>query len=216
MCILAKKSGKAIGKAAKSVKTKKGDETKSVPKGTYLVRPLRTAEEIQDMMWAIGKTSRHAKRNQFLFLMGINTGLRISDLVKLKVKDVNKRNPKVREQKRKKVRVLFLDGIWNDIQQYIKGMDKDDYLFASQKGTNEPVTTTACYQMLDKAAKLLDRPDIGTHTMRKTFGYHYYKQTKDIVSLMEIFKHSDPAETKEYIGIREEELEESLKGFRLG
>ena len=184
--------------------------------GTYLVRPLRTSEDIKEMMWAIGRTSRHAKRNQFLFLLGINTGLRASDLVRLKVKDVSVRNPKIKEQKRKKVRVLFLDAIWKDVQTYISGMRSDEYLFQSQKGTNKPLTTTAVYQMLDKAAKLLGRTDVGTHTMRKTFGYHYYKQTKDIVSLMEIYRHSNQSETKEYIGIREEELEESLKGFRLG
>lgn len=184
--------------------------------GLYDVRPLRTQEEIKDMLWAIGKTSRHKERNQFLFLLGINTGLRVSDLVKLKVKDVSSKYPKIREQKRKKIRVLILDAIWDEVQAYIKGMDKEDYLFASQKGSNKPLTTTAVYQMLEKAADLLERSDIGTHTMRKTFGYHYYRRTKDIVGLMEIFNHSEQAETKRYIGVHEEELAEALKGFRLG
>ncbi|WP_416493574.1 hypothetical protein [Bacillus mycoides] len=52
--------------------------------------------------------------------------------------------------------------------------------------------------------------------MRKTFGYHYYKATKDIASLMDIFNHSDQNETKKYIEIHEDDLAESMKGFRLG
>ncbi|BDP82253.1 hypothetical protein EfmAA290_29290 (plasmid) [Enterococcus faecium] len=49
----------------------------------------------------------------------------------------------------------------------------------------------------------LGRDDIGTHTLRKTFGYHYYKKTRDIATLMFIFNHSSQAITKRYIGITE-------------
>ena len=37
---------------------------------------------------------------------------------------------------------------------------------------------------------MIGRRDIGTHTMRKTFGYTYYQSTKDVATLMEIFNHS--------------------------
>ena len=56
---------------------------------------------------------------------------------------------------------------------------------------------------------------IGTHTMRKTFGYHYYKRKHDVVMLMNIFGHAAPSITKKYIGITYDEQEPSLKGFRL-
>lgn len=65
------------------------------------------------------------------------------------------------------------------------------------------------------AADFLERDDIGTHTMRKTFGYHHYQKNKDIVALMEIFNHSKPKETKRYIGIQDDEIQESLEGFLL-
>ena len=54
---------------------------------------------------------------------------------------------------------------------------------------------------------------IGTHTMRKTFGYTYYKVTKDVATLMDIFNHSSQAVTLRYIGITEEAIENSIKNI---
>jgi integrase len=112
---------------------------------------------------------------------------------------------------------LFFNSILalqQEIMRYTAGMRADEYLFASRKG-NDPITTTQAYRALVKAADMIDRNDIGTHTMRKTFGYHYYKRTKDIVTLMEIFNHSAPSITKRYIGITQDEIDQSLRDFLL-
>ncbi|MBT2653657.1 tyrosine-type recombinase/integrase [Bacillus sp. ISL-18] len=90
-------------------------------------------------------------------------------------------------------------------------MDPDDYLYPSNKGGH--ITPTQAYRILIKAAEVLGRDDIGTHSMRKTFGYFYYHRTRDLVFLQEIFKHSAPSITKRYIGITREEIDESLKIF---
>ena len=102
-----------------------------------------------------------------------------------------------------------------EIERYTEGKSPDAYLFPSQKGTN-PITTTQAYRILNDAADFLGRDDIGTHTMRKTFGYHHYKRFKDVAILQEIFNHSAPSITKRYIGIRQDEINESLNDFRLG
>ena len=52
--------------------------------------------------------------------------------------------------------------------------------------------------------------------MRKTFGYHHYKRYKDVAILQEIFNHSAPSITKRYIGIRQDEINDTLNDFRLG
>ncbi|EMF0195722.1 tyrosine-type recombinase/integrase, partial [Enterococcus hirae] len=78
------------------------------------------------------------------------------------------------------------------------------------------ITRDRVYQIYTDVAKKLERTDIGTHTLRKTFGYHYYKRTKDIATLMFIFNHSSQAITKRYIGITEDEIGASLRGFKLG
>ena len=66
-----------------------------------------------------------------------------------------------------------------------------------------------------KAGKLLGRDDVGTHTMRKTFGYQYYKRTNDIATLMQLFNHSSQYITLRYIGMQQKQLDEKLKDFNL-
>ncbi|API93482.1 MULTISPECIES: site-specific integrase [unclassified Virgibacillus] len=189
------------------------------------VQPLRTAEEIEEFREAlkiagkgVGQMNQSA-RNLLLFTIGINTGLRIGDIVRLKIADVKGRtNFTIREGKTQKKRTVHLNAIMADIAEYITEYlpDKpDDYwLFPSRKG-NGHITTTQAYRILNKAADLIGRNDIGTHTLRKTFGYHYYQRTKDVATLMEIFNHADQATTKRYIGIREQEIANSLRDFRL-
>lgn len=179
------------------------------------VQPLRTKKEITDMLEALSMSPSNAGRNVLLFKIGISTGLRIGDIVKLRISDVKgKSNFKIREGKTKKERTVHLNAIMADIADYTEGLDNQIYLFASRKGDSH-ITTTQAYRVLTSSADLLGRNDIGTHTMRKTFGYHYYKRTHDILTLMNIFNHSDQSMTKRYIGITEEEVADTLKNFRL-
>ena len=57
--------------------------------------------------------------------------------------------------------------------------------------------------------------NIGTHSLRKTFGYHHYKQFKDIVILQKIFNHSSSDITLRYIGIDQDKIDESYRNFIL-
>ena len=181
---------------------------------TYNVQPLRTQQEINDFLFCL-RRNQNAERDVFLFLIGINSGLRMSDIVKLKKKDIiSSKNPRIVEQKTGKTRILYLSSLQDLIQDYTKDLEPEDYLFPSTKGNHLKVNTV--YQMFQKVAKLLGRDDIGTHTLRKTFGYHYYKKTKDVATLMEIFGHSSEKITKRYIGINEDEISETLLNFRLG
>ena len=181
---------------------------------SYNVQPLRTQQEINDFLFCL-RRNKNAERDVFLFLIGINSGLRMSDIVKLKKKDViSSKNPRIVEQKTGKTRILYLSSLQELIQDYTKDLKPEDYLFTSTKGGHLEVNTV--YQMFQKVADLLGRDDIGTHTLRKTFGYHYYKKTKDIATLMEIFGHSSEKITKRYIGINEDEISETLLNFRLG
>lgn len=175
---------------------------------SYNVQPLRTQQEINDFLFCL-RRNKNAERDVFLFLIGINSGLRMSDIVKLKKKDViSSKNPRIVEQKTGKTRILYLSSLQELIQDYMKDLKPEDYLFPSTKGGHLEVNTV--YQMFQKVAALLDRDDIGTHTLRKTFGYHYYKKTKDVATLMEIFGHSSEKITKRYIGINEDEISETF------
>lgn len=182
----------------------------------YDVQPLKNVEEIEDMKDSLRRWC--SERDRFLFVLGINTGLRVSDLVKLKVKNVLKERNYIIEQKTGKKRAVVIKGsLRKEVDEYTKGMSPEDYLFTGRRkdGKTPHITPTQVYRQLVKAGSMIDREDIGTHTMRKTFGYHHYKRTKDIAILMEIFNHSAPSITRRYIGIEQEEIEESLNDFYL-
>jgi integrase len=175
---------------------------------TYDVQPLRTVEEINEMKWSLLRNC--SERDYFLFVFGINTGLRVSDILPLKVEDIRgKSHVLVVQKKNGKPRRIQLKQLANEIDAYTKGMDGSSYLFPSRKG-DKPISETQAYRALVKAGEGIDRTDIGTHTMRKTFGYHHYKRNKDIAILQEIFSHSAPSITKRYIGITQDEIDESI------
>ena len=94
-----------------------------------------------------------------------------------------------------------------------------DYLIPSRKhrpdGAVRPIGKVQAYKVIREAGEDNRVWGLGTHSMRKTFGYHYYKMTGDIVTLMKILNHCDPAVTLRYIGIEEEEIKQSLKHFNL-
>src|SRR5690625_3908495 len=138
------------------------------------VQPLRTAEEIDEMIFAIRRGNKGtpkrkelADRDVLLFLLGINTGLRVNDIVKLKVGDVKGKDYfYILEGKTEKKRKVVISMIQKEIEQFTTDKNKDEYLFKSQKGN--AITTTQVYRILSTAGDFLGRDDIGTHTMRKT------------------------------------------------
>ena len=177
------------------------------------VQPIRTTEDIEKFIKAIILASPlTADRNVLLFKLGITTGLRIGDIVQMRIEDVKGRSSVlVKEGKTKKMREVYLDDIMPEITDYLDGQPSEGYLFASAKGGH--ISTTQGYRALAKAADLLGWDFIGTHSLRKTFGYFYYKKTKDIVTLSEILNHSSQRMTRRYIGIRDEEIRESVRGL---
>ncbi|MGG0494835.1 tyrosine-type recombinase/integrase [Priestia megaterium] len=147
-------------------------------------------------------------RDYFLFLFGINTGLRISDILPLRVKDVrNKTQIIITEKKTKKIRTIYINEILKaEINKYTASMECEEFLFASKKG-NSYITPTQAYRRLQKAAEIAGIEHTATHSLRKTFGYHHYKKHRDLTILQEFFSHASISITKRYIGITEADLE---------
>lgn len=177
------------------------------------VQPIRDLEKIEQMKNELLKRSY---RDYFLFVMGINTGLRISDILKLKVKDVkNKTHITIKENKTDKTKRFRINyELQREIERYIENMDEEEYLFKSRK-TNKPIQRVQAYKILKDAAEKIGIEEIGTHTLRKTFGYHFYRQTKDIALLQELFNHSSPSITLRYIGINQDIIDNAIDNFTL-
>lgn len=188
------------------------------------VEPIRDEKKIAAMKAVLKDRSL---RNYLLFVLGINTGLRISDLLKLRISDVIDVNGKivnsiwVREGKNNKERNIFFNReVKKAIQEYLESLSNHDpnwYLFKSQKGQNKAIDRGQAYLILNNAAQMVGiKERVGTHTLRKTFGY--WARMKGIASieqLQEIFNHATPAITKRYIGITQAELNNVYRDLNL-
>jgi integrase len=200
------------------------------------VEPIRDIKIIKNMR-AILKSQ--STRNELLFILGINVGLRISDILTLKLSDLLKPNMKnvkdyvtITEKKTGKTKKFYIGNIIVKlIQTYLKEYPESDlncYVFRSRKGANSHITRQQAYRILNNAAEsigLIERDEntniiisgeIGTHTLRKTFGYHAYQNGTSLELLMDIFNHSSKSQTLRYIGITEEQKKEVYLQSNLG
>lgn len=172
-----------------------------------LVEPIRDKKQIQGMKaYLKGQNIR----DYLLFTLGINSGLRISDLLKLTVKDVTKARIYIREKKTGKAKDFPLSETCKKaINEYLKETElSDGPLFPSRKG-GQPLSRVQAYRILNDAAKHIGiKEAVGTHTLRKTFGYHAFQNGVDITRIQKLLNHSAPSITLAYIGITKEELDE--------
>lgn len=191
----------------------RGRETMSKT-GANTVEPIRSPEQIRDMKEYL---LHRSYRDYFLFVFGINSGLRIGDILPLRVMDVaGATYVMIKEQKTEKKRKVRLTGtLQNEMAKYIAGLAPSDYLFPSREG-NKPISRVMAWKIMNDAARAVGVAGaIGTHTLRKTFGYHFYQQTKDVAMLQQIFGHSAPSITLRYIGINDDMVDEVMENFSL-
>lgn len=184
------------------------------------VKKLKTVQPIRDKkkIIQIGKNLKKKNyRDYFLFVMGTQTGLRISDLLALKVKDVkDKTHITLIEKKTKKAKKFYLNAsLIKIIDDYVEGKDDEDFLFPSSKSKGRPIWRQRAYTILKEAAQEVGLEEIGTHTLRKSFGYHFYQQTKDVAMLQDLFNHSAPSITLQYIGINQDLKDKAMEGFNI-
>lgn len=177
------------------------------------VQPIRDVEKIELMKQILLSRS---KRDWFIFVFGINTGLRIGDILRLKVKDIRDRThiSLIEGKTRKKKWVPINADLKRIIDEYTEGMKKDDPLFPSYK-TKQNLKRVQVYRILNWAAEQCGLEEIGTHTLRKTFGYHFYQKTHDVAMLQNIFNHAYPSLTMRYIGINQDMIDDAVSKFAL-
>ena len=177
-----------------------------------VVQPIRSKETIAQFKNIL---LHRSYRDYILFVIGINTGLRISDILQLKVEDVKGSHIVITEKKTNKHKRFYInEQLRKELNKYIKGMNDNDYLFPSRKG-DKPITRVQAYRILNDVAEKLGIDEVGTHTLRKTFGYWHYQQYKDVAILQDIFNHSSPSVTLRYIGITDDIKDKTIEGFYL-
>ncbi|MFZ5968405.1 MAG: tyrosine-type recombinase/integrase [Bacillota bacterium] len=177
------------------------------------VQPIKEINTIK----AIAKYLKEKnERDYIMFLMGIYSGLRISDILSLKVKDVQDGNISIKEKKTGKSKKFKQNPVLKqEVKKYIEGKQPDDYLIQSRNGFNRPISRSRAYMILQDVANKFKIGSFGTHSLRKTFGYHCYEQKKDLAILQEIFNHSRIEYTLRYIGIVQETIDSAIEDIRI-
>ena len=176
------------------------------------VEPIRNKKTLNKIKEILSEN----QRDFLIFTVGTNCGLRISDILSLNVKDVkDKSYIDITEKKTKKTKKIPVNETLKSlIEDFIKNRNENEPLFLSY--LNNRMERTQCYRIINKACKKAGvNYKIGTHTLRKTFGYHHYKKFKDVAILQKIFNHSAPGITLRYLGIDQDTIDKSYKNFML-
>lgn len=225
-----------------SVKKTHSNRQKGVSSEVYA---FNTQEDINNMINVLNehifyastsKKKKSAARNKLLFILGINLGIRASDLRSVRwsfffddinslcFKDCYTIMPKKTANKSKYVTLYFNKAVKTAIMEYVSEypIDSiDDYLFTSQKGSDEAIEESSIWRIIKAtAAEAGIKQNIGSHSLRKTFGYWIWHNAEDkneaLCILQMVFNHSSPATTAKYIGITDGEIKNAFNSIALG
>ena len=177
------------------------------------VEPIRDKTKVKQMYHYLnGQDPKYS----LIFKFGLNTGLRISDILPLKVKDIFSENMEfldyliLNEKKTgKEKKIKINNALQRALESSVKSqqLSLDSYLFSSKKGGH--LGRVQAYRVLKEAAEIIGVQNFGTHSLRKTWGYWTYKMSKyNIGLIMDTFNHSSPSITLRYIGVNQDQKDE--------
>ena len=180
--------------------------------GRRTSRPLKY-DDVKNMLILTQKKRDQSSDNRFkkiydrdwlLIKLGVNTALRIEDLVQIKVDENIKRGYLyVREMKTGKEQSFEMnDKLSKDVSEYIRrnNLYEEEYLFQSTKGKNKPITRQNAYERLQIYANEVGvKYPVSCHSMRKFFARNYYEKTGDILTLQKMLNHGSYIVTLRYI-----------------
>ncbi len=159
-------------------------------------------------------------RNYALIVLGLNSALRIGDILSLRWRDVYMDTRKeyrphlsVTEMKTGKKNILAINASSREALEFYRRsldtFDQNDYIFASQKAPHNRISRSQAFRIIKKAAAYCGLEEhISCHSLRKTFGYYAWQNGTPPAMLMNIYNHSSYEITKRYLGIEQAEKDE--------
>lgn len=209
----------------------------------HTAEPIKDVNDIKRISEYLITKGRY--RDNMMFIVGINFGLRVSDLLRLKYNMLldndlvfrtnfpilEKKTTNTRKTKKNRY-ITINDAVIEAVTLYLRNLNDhgitcrlDDYLFKSESNhgsnQNKPMTRMSVDRILKGIALELGlNIKVSTHTLRKTFGYHQMVMSgndpRKLLLLQKIFGHSTAAQTLDYIGITSEEVAEAYNELNLG
>ncbi len=193
-------------------------------------QPIRNARDLEKLKGYYQSVNPN-KRNYLLIIIGLNTALRVSDVLNLCWGDVYdfdrhqiKEHIAVTEQKTDKSSMIFINrSVKKALEEYrmeLKGRNEriaeQSYLFRNSNGKNNPISRVQAFRIVKKAAQECHIDGvISCHSLRKTFGYHAWKQGVSPALLMTIYNHSSFQVTKHYLGIEQDDRDRIFRSINL-
>lgn len=182
--------------------------------GKY-VNPIKNKRERQMLIDALKEQS---ERNRMLGILGLTTGLRLCDLTRLIVKDIRDAEKvrdmdnciyyviKVVEKKTQKDRELYLtQTIYDEVYEYCRNKPRYEFLFKSRNGRNKKLSERQASRIIKETADLIGLDyAVSGHSLRKSYAFTIYEDTKDINLVADMLNHSNTMVTRRYIGIDKE------------
>ncbi|HMQ11636.1 MAG TPA: tyrosine-type recombinase/integrase [Oligoflexia bacterium] len=190
-------------------------------KGAKAITPL----EVEKTLNAF--SGKYALRNKALFVLGIKTGLRISEVLSLRIQDIHKdgqildriyvqrKNTKgkisgrsivLNPQAKKAVKT------WINQLNASKELDETAYLFSSRKGTNKSISVQQAWNILKEAfdkAGLTGK--LSCHTLRKTYAQQIYiKLNRELHLVQAALGHRNINSTIQYLNLNQDRIEEAI------
>ena len=188
------------------------------------IRDKRKISTIKKMLKGGNNT-----RDYVLFTLGINLGLRIGDLLSFEIKDLFtdqnliKESVEIIEQKTDKINTITINDSAAEALKYLAEREPDILLSRKNKiiyNTRKKylgISRIQAYKLVRKWCKQvgLTEMNVGTHTLRKSWGYHRYKAGVPIEVIQEKFKHSSTSTTRLYLGIEKKDVVDSYNIINL-
>ena len=190
------------------------------------VQPIKDKRKLQRMMKVLEDQN---PRNALLFRVGLNTILRIQDILDLKVNNIfhddgrfglylSLFERKTRKSKSRQMKNIKLNSLLRkELKEYVEFFEltSEDYIFFSLHNPDNNLDRVEAWRMLKKAADKVGIENFGTHSMRKTLAWTIYKQTKDISLVMIMLNHNSPKTTLRYLGITQESIDKTYEEFAI-
>lgn len=192
---------------------------------------LNTAEPIRDKknLLEIKEYYREVKpvpRNYLLITLGLNTALRISDILELTWKDVYdeehgdyQKHIHIVEQKTGKISQIYINQSIREALDWYKNSkwyNQSEWIFWSRGNVDKHISRMQAHRIIKQAADYYHMEGvISCHSLRKSFGYYAWKQGISPVMLMNIYNHSSYQVTKRYLGIEQDDRDQVFQTITL-
>lgn len=193
-------------------------------------QPIRKAEDLLRFR-KYYRDQNPNKRNYLLIVAGLNTALRISDVLRLRWGDVYdfrkgicREHLFITEQKTEKDSLILINrNIREALEEYReylskikKTPDEEQFLFESSKREGQPISRVQAFRIVKEAADACHLDGIiSCHSLRKTFGYYAWKQGIQPALLMNIYNHSSFQVTIRYLGIEQDDRDQIFQQINL-